>query len=929
VADRRVIGWARRSLAGALCGAVLAVTATWRIGSAAPDDRFADFVEPGFPFIVSTVDAGRLGDAFPVRNLAVRCVVLMLGNETYACFDTDLLRIAAAWHGGFMSLTTMAQVSYHEPFNKGNAIPRVLGTPIVATGIYPGWMGADAAFRDPRPAGPNPDDMGRGAIAPALGRWDGLHVVKDRAVLSYSVEGTQIDEQVGSTTVGAQVGITRTFRTGAIARPLTLVVGEVRSGVESTVDAATAVVFQGASRDTVTAAGVVGAPPGARLQVDSNRFVTLRIPAGPAASFRVVAWRGRAADRAVVATMLREPVEMARFEGGGPAHWTSTVTTRGLVSPDTADYVVDRVTLPLDNPWRRNVRVADVDFFRDGRAAAVTFDGDVWIVSALDRGLATVQWKRFASGLYEPLNVQVVHDTIYVLDRQGIVRLLDVNGDGEADRYENFSNLLIQSGESREYPLGMAAKPGGGFYVSIGGALDNGPKTSPIIAPGFRAGSIHSGTVQEISADGRSIRAYATGLREPNIGMHPRTGLLASSDQQGNFVPSTPVYLLRDGGYYGVIPTAHREAPPPALPPVAWIPHEVDPSGAGEVWITGNRMGFAGDALVHLSYARPGPFRVYLDSTRAGVQGAVVPLPGSYTTPTLKGRVHPTDGQLYLAGFRIWDSKAKDVSSLVRLRYTGRPSSLPVAVHAGQQGIVIRFATRLDPATARDAARYQLQSWNYKRSASYGSGHFRRDGSPGHDRMPLAARLSADGRTLLLIVPQMQPVMQMQLDFDLRRAQGTPIRNALYLTVHSVDPLDLRAAGFGSLDWQAIARRAASSAATTVASSSAEQGARVYQRAGCAGCHSVDGSQAGKTGPTFKGLYGSQVRLLNEPPRRADDDYLVESILEPTADIVQGYEPGMPSFRGVLSDAEVRSVVLYIKSLGGGGQFKTTSSTPR
>jgi mono/diheme cytochrome c family protein/glucose/arabinose dehydrogenase len=906
----------RRMLIGALCAAVLAVGAVWKVGSAAWEDPFAPFVEPGFPFIVSTVDAGKLGPAFPERNLAVRCVVLMLGNDTYACFDTDLLRISAAWRGGFVSLTTMAQISYQEPFNKNNQIPRVLGTPIVATGIYPGWMGATPTYGDPRPASANPADIGRGPIAPSAGRWNGLHVVKDAAVLSYSVEGTSIDEQVGSVAAGDQVGITRTFRTGAIARPLTLVVGEVGNGVESIVDGSTATVLQGAARDTATVIGVSAAPAGAKLQVDSNRYVTLRIPAGAASTFRVTAWRGAASGRAVVASMLAKPVEMASAAPSSAPRWPQTVETRGVVSPDTADYVTDRVTLPLPNPWRRNVRVSDIDFFSDGRAAAVTFDGDVWIVSGVDKPLERVKWRRFASGLYEPLNVAVVHDTVYVLDRQGIVRLIDTNRDGEADRYENFSNLLIASGESREYPLGMSTKPGGGFYVSIGGALDNGPKTSPQTMPGFRAGSPHSGTVQEISADGRSIRTVATGLREPNIGVNPRTGRIASSDQQGNFVPSTPVYLLRDGGYYGVIPTAHRDSPPPAIPPVAWIPHEVDASGAGEVWVTGNRMGFGGDALVHLSYAKPGPFRVYADSTRSAMQGAVVALPGVYTTPTLKGRVNPSDGQLYLAGFQIWQSLAKDVSSLVRLRYTGRPSTLPTAVHAGQQGILVRFATRLDAAAARDASRYQLQAWNYVRSSAYGSGHFKRDGTAGHDRLDVAAHLSPDGRSVLLVVPDMKPAMQMELDYDLRARDGTPMKSALYLTVHAVDPMNLADAGFASLDWRASARRAAPGGASASATSaSAEKGAKIYARAGCVACHSSDGTQAGKTGPTFKGLYGSSVKLVNKPARIADDAYLLQSILEPSADIVQGYEPGMPSFKGVLSEAEMRSLVLYIKTL--------------
>ena len=67
-----------------LLRSLAAVAAASVLGAAAPDDPYAPFVEPGFPFIVSTVDAGKLGAAFPERNLAVRCVVLMLGNDVRA-----------------------------------------------------------------------------------------------------------------------------------------------------------------------------------------------------------------------------------------------------------------------------------------------------------------------------------------------------------------------------------------------------------------------------------------------------------------------------------------------------------------------------------------------------------------------------------------------------------------------------------------------------------------------------------------------------------------------------------------------------------------------------------------------------------------------------------------------------------------------------
>jgi mono/diheme cytochrome c family protein len=330
-------------------------------------------------------------------------------------------------------------------------------------------------------------------------------------------------------------------------------------------------------------------------------------------------------------------------------------------------------------------------------------------------------------------------------------------------------------------------------------------------------------------------------------------------------------------------------------------------------------MAFGGDALVHLSYGRPGPFRVYIDSTRKGVQGALIALPGEYRAPTLKGRVGPSDGQLYLAGFSVWGSKATEVSSLIRLRYTGRPSTLPVSVRSGLQGILVRFATPLDAAAVADVAHYDLKRWNYVRSSAYGSGHFKLDGTAGQETLPVRAHLSADGRTVLLVVPEMKPVMQMQLAYDLKSKQGASLRDTLYLTVNAVDQLDLARAGFGSLDWRADIRGASSkpvASAMPKVVATAALGATLYQQKGCVGCHSIDGTTAGKTGPTFKALYGSSVKLVGGAVRKADDAYLRRAILDPAREIVSGFEPGMPTFRGVLSDAEVTSLIRYIQTLG-------------
>jgi len=95
--------------------------------------------------------------------------------------------------------------------------------------------------------------------------------------------------------------------------------------------------------------------------------------------------------------------------------------------------------------------------------------------------------------------------------------------------------------------------------------------------------------------------------------------------------------------------------------------------------------------------------------------------------------------------------------------------------------------------------------------------------------------------------------------------------------------------------------------------SMADFGARVFDRGGCAACHSIDGSA--KTGPTLKGKYGAQELLSDGSSVTIDDNYIRESILEPNAKIVQGFTPQMPSFAGRFDDRAITGLIEYIKSL--------------
>lgn len=88
-------------------------------------------------------------------------------------------------------------------------------------------------------------------------------------------------------------------------------------------------------------------------------------------------------------------------------------------------------------------------------------------------------------------------------------------------------------------------------------------------------------------------------------------------------------------------------------------------------------------------------------------------------------------------------------------------------------------------------------------------------------------------------------------------------------------------------------------------------GQKLIQMRGCAACHSSDGTPS--AGPSFKGLYGKHEQLIDGSAVAVDDDYIRESVLEPTAKIVKGFQPVMPAFQ--LTDAELQALTDYLKTL--------------
>ncbi|MEM7013250.1 MAG: DUF6797 domain-containing protein [Verrucomicrobiota bacterium] len=848
----------------ALIAALLA-PATAGLAQDPEDSPWADFIQPDFPFFGHTLDARKFSED---AGLTPRGLLFQIGDGVWGCFDPDLLRVSLIWREdekeGPITLGSMAPGSYHNAGRKSGGgqgnLPTPLGDELFSTGVHPGWHVGEAPknLDDPRPEPADAAEVGRGPIDPKVMRFTGLRT--DGFRFLYEVGGAEVSD---SLILDGDGHMRRQLQIGASEHDLYLAVGKAAEGWS--VDA----------ENLVT--------------VDDQVFVHFPASTKP---------------RDVAIHLVEEGKEIGdsmRKAFSSPI-WEEVIETNGELAADDAPYVLDVIDFPADNPWKRNVRLAGIDFFDDGSAALCTFDGDVWLVNGIDTQLKNIKWKRFASGLNEPMSLQIVDGEIYVFGRTCVWRLRDENDDGVADFYENFSNIVGQTAETREFANDMIKIPDGGFYIAKPGQLAT-------------TRGHHNGTICKISADGRSYEIVASGFRQPFIGLDSKSGTLTASDQQGNWVPTTPLHVIDAGNHYGFLPPMEKAHSQSVTPAMVWVPHFVNQSGATQVTVHDKRWGPLAGELMHFGFNRPEFFRVYRDDK----QGAIASFMRGFGTGPLKSAVNPKDGQLYVSGFKIWGTVAKDVCGFYRIRYTGKGDvDLPRDLRSSKEGVLLKFDFELDPTIATFLPNYKLDRWNYKRTSGYGSGHFKLDGSPGQENLQVSsAYLSEDKKSVFIGVPDMQPCETLRLTYRLPKATETPQIKTVFLTVHELKTLDLAKLGFGDLE---VDLTPPAAAGAQVMAASVEEGERLYTAVGCMACHTNDGKKVeGISGPTWLGLYGSRRDFEDGSfVKKADEVYLRESILDPDLQTTKGYdleEGRMPSYLGVLQDYQIDSLILYIKSL--------------
>ncbi|HLY11928.1 MAG TPA: DUF6797 domain-containing protein, partial [Planctomycetota bacterium] len=653
-----------------------------------------------------------------------------------------------AWDGGWLELLGPPFEGSRSPDEKTR--PRMRGTLRMATHNVPGVLEDDGRDPRPEPYGPLPA---------TLAKYRGLYVCGDRVVFSYQAGACDILDLPGY----EKGSFTRTLRLGPSAVPVILLVGEAQEVSEPLVQ----------GRRIVLGSLAAAATLGEWKVLDKTRLY-LEIPAHERDVLSKVVFGGDAE----AAGAVDDPLSLTK---GGPARYPGPVLTKGTLGSAGGAYEVDTLTAPDENPWQSWLRFTGLDFFSDGRAALCTWSGDVWIVSGIDASLGRLSWRRYATGLFQPCGLRVVDDRVYVVARDQITVFRDLNGDGEADYYENFNNDCTEKGNYHEFAMDLNTDPQGNFYYAKGGLGANFPG-GPVAA--------HHGCFLKVSKDGKRLEVVATGLRAAaGSGVGPK-GELTASDNDGHWGPASRINWVMPGRYYGDPFTAHRNpAPADFEPPLCWIHRSVDNSSGGEVWVTGGKWGPFEGHMLHLSYGTCSLFNVLPEEVGGRMQGGIVRFPVTFASGVLRGRFHPLDGQFYAAGLRGWSTSGTREGCLQRVRYTGQPARMVSGMHVRKDAIELSFTDPVDPASAGDPESWIVQQWNYRYTGNYGSADYSvaDPKKQGRDPVDVASiAVSADGRTVTLSIPGLQPVMQMLIKGRIKAADGTPLSPEVWNTIHTV-----------------------------------------------------------------------------------------------------------------------------------------------
>lgn len=423
-------------------------------------------------------------------------------------------------------------------------------------------------------------------------------------------------------------------------------------------------------------------------------------------------------------------------------------------------------------------KVGGLAFLPDGRLLVTTWDvvGGVYLLDGVETGdTAKISVKRIASGLAEPLGIEVVDGEIYVLQKQELTRLKDLDGDDVIDAYEAVCNSWDVTDDFHEFAFGLVHKDGE-FYATLSLAM-----------------RLMSHERQKFDR-GRTIRISKNGTYEwVNFGLRTPNGIgvgvdeqLFVTDNQGEWTPANKLVHVKPGEFLGMywgLPAELANVPPPIAPPAIWLPqNEIGNSPTEPILI---HNGPYKGQMLHGDVTHGGIKRDFLELVNGEYQGCVFRFTQGLEAGVNRLRWGP-DSALYIGEVGMvggWSWKEKQYG-LQKLSFNGKTAFEMHSVRATPDGFAIRLTEALDETTRIDPADIIVQQWRYEGTSAYGGPKL------DHTQLEIAAvAVSRDRKQIDLRIPGLKErhVVYIVIPEELRSENGQSLwSNETWYTLNNI-----------------------------------------------------------------------------------------------------------------------------------------------
>lgn len=689
---------------------------------------------------------------YSLNNFAYKGIAMRLDKgpggiskgNAWMIFDHDLMRVAGGWTGdGFIDWNGILLNDKHETY------PRTIGKLHFETPVGPAWANpSTGSYEDPRFRAR--DGRAFGPLPKNWANYKGLYHHGEHIVISYSVGTSDILEQLGMERFEEKIIFTRTLNVSASNSKLEM-------------------------RVAPTSYRVAIKAEGATLS-KKNGFYVLEIPKSTHALVKLFITDSTINDFDKRVDNFSGPESLMQYTHGGPAHYPEKISSEITIGHEEGLFAIDWLMPPFDNPWNCRMKLSGIDFMNDAnRAVACATDGDVWMITGLTESKGTLTWQRIGAGLFQPLGIKVLEEEIYVICRDQIVRLRDLNGDNETDFYESFNHDHQVTDHFHEFAMGLQADKHGNLYYA-----KSGRHARESLIP-------QHGTLLKVSNDGSKTDIIATGFRAANgVCINP-DGSFIVTDQQGFWNPMNRVnWVQGDGSFYGNMwgydpPNDTTRAA--MEPPMVWVDMEFDRSPSEMLWVDSEKWGPLNGGLLSFSYGFGKIQLVLPEKVNDQMQGGVIDLPGvKFLTGVMRGRFNQEDGHLYACGMSAWGTtQMMKGGGLYRLRYTGKPLTFPVQLKARETGIELGFASKLDIESAQDLTNYEVKTWDIVRSSKYGSDRYNI-----RELKVLKSMVLSDGKSVKLVIEDIEPVDIMTIKYNIKDTEGNQLQGTVQNTIHKL-----------------------------------------------------------------------------------------------------------------------------------------------